>query len=233
MFEKNEIVKAVKNYFDVSYSSRFDVGLFSHEEKVLGNVSNISILDLMCGYGRVSTVLAMRKNYVFGVDFSYLAVRNGVDLAKIYNVYQNVDYVVADVVKPPLRASKKFNLGLCLGNSLNHIPEPHDRELVVKYLVSHSEKCIIIVVEVTWKHYILFLINLPKRIFRKISGKPATWLRFGDGYLKRKINGHEYKIFNHKFRKSELVKMLKKLKIQNFQILKDKSNKLFIVLINF
>ncbi len=87
-----------------------------------------SILDVGCGTGRYSNILAKKKDYVLGIDFSEKMInyaRENADLEKLGNLdfkvisYQNFEY------------NKNFDAVICMG-FFDYISDA--REVIIKIL---------------------------------------------------------------------------------------------------
>jgi len=83
-----------------------------------------SILDLACGYGRISFPLLSLRYNVSGIDISPNLINDAKKMAKEENV--NVDFKVGDMRELPY-SSESFDKVICLWSSFNHLLTEEDQ----------------------------------------------------------------------------------------------------------
>lgn len=88
-----------------------------------------TVLDLACGTGNVSELLAARGYKVVGVDISPQMV----EVAR--SKKSQVEYFVQDIAE--LDLSRQFDLALCLFDSLNYITDPEKAACALKRVGQH------------------------------------------------------------------------------------------------
>lgn len=89
--------------------------------KLLKNKPAPRILDLACGTGRHAIALAQRGYAVIGLDSSSQMIATAKQHAKHNKV--NVQFLLADMSRVTSVVEGKFDLILCLGNSLALLPD--------------------------------------------------------------------------------------------------------------
>ena len=72
---------------------------YIYSVKSLGKVKGMNILDLGCGNGYLSVILAKRGANVFGIDISSEAINSAKKMAKINQVENNIQFKVASAYK--------------------------------------------------------------------------------------------------------------------------------------
>jgi len=82
------------------------------------------ILDLACGYGRVSIPLAAAGHSVTGIDLSPVLIKEARQSVRKKKLKINFD--IGDMRQLPYK-NESFDAVLCLWNSLNHILAPKDQ----------------------------------------------------------------------------------------------------------
>ena len=70
-----------------------------------------SILDVGCGTGRYSNILAKKKNYVLGIDFSEKMINYARENAKLENL-NNIDFKV--ISYQDFEYNKNFDAVICM-----------------------------------------------------------------------------------------------------------------------
>ncbi len=93
------------------------------------NYRPLTVLDLACGTGNVSELLAQRGYKVVGVDISPAMV----EVARSKG--GQVDYIVQDIAD--LDLGKQFELAVCLFDSLNYITDPERAAQALKRIAEH------------------------------------------------------------------------------------------------
>ncbi len=78
--------------------------------KILGKIKNKKIIDLGCGDGYYSRILAKKGAKVIGVDFSYQSIK----LAKFQEEKENlgIDYYKSDISKLNFLKNSSFDIAL-------------------------------------------------------------------------------------------------------------------------
>lgn len=83
-----------------------------------------SVLDLACGYGRITFALKNRGYNVRGIDISPNLIRDAKEKAKKYRL--DIEFKVGDMRNLPY-PSEEFNKVICLWSSFNHILNKKDQ----------------------------------------------------------------------------------------------------------
>ncbi len=84
--------------------------------KTLGDRQSARVLDLACGSGRHAIALAEQGHEVIGVDKSTTMINEAKSLAK--GLDNPPEFIVANILDISPMTTGKFDLALCLGNSL-------------------------------------------------------------------------------------------------------------------
>ena len=113
----NEIY--LKNYQTLYYQKKLNE-IFRHLPK---NLKNKKILDLGCGGGFMSILMAKKGAKVVGVDNSKPGIKSAKYYAKISKVEKNCKFYVSDVTN--FKKEKDFDLVLCK-DIIEHIPKDID-----------------------------------------------------------------------------------------------------------
>jgi SAM-dependent methyltransferase len=97
--------------------------------KSLPQVGSARILDIACGSGRHSIAFAKNSHAVTGFDNSQSMIDAAGKLAKKRGV--SVDFFKADMLDFTRKVDARFNLAICLGNSLALLPSLKDVAQVI------------------------------------------------------------------------------------------------------
>lgn len=92
--------------------------LWQHIRKVMGNISGKSILDLGCGFGYESVLLAQDDARVTGIDLSYQSISKARELARRMGVI--VDFRVGNI--DYVEFESRFDIIFCKA-ILHHVPD--------------------------------------------------------------------------------------------------------------
>lgn len=109
---------------------------------------NSLILDLCCGIGRHSAILAEEGFKVVGVDISPEFIAYAKDMAVERNVSKNVEFRVGDMreIRDVLKDHKgKFNAVINLYTSLGYYDEETDRDILEQLLELTASKGILVI----------------------------------------------------------------------------------------
>ena len=87
------------------------------------------ILDLACGYGRITIPLAKKGFKIGGIDLASNLIKKGKSEAKRNNLY--IKFKVGDMRKLPYK-NESFDKILCLWSSFNHLLTENDQIRVLK-----------------------------------------------------------------------------------------------------
>jgi SAM-dependent methyltransferase len=93
-----------------------------------------TVLDLACGTGNVSEILANRGYTVWGVDISSHMIQAAMEKAKRCRL--PIHYEVQDASSLSL-SNTNFDLCVCLFDSLNYILDPHNLALTFQNVYDH------------------------------------------------------------------------------------------------
>jgi len=86
------------------------------------------ILDLACGYGRVTFMLAKIGFYIEGIDISSNLIKEARQEAK--KLRYNIDFKIGDMRKLPYK-DESFDKVLCLWSSFNHLLTENDHLMAI------------------------------------------------------------------------------------------------------
>jgi SAM-dependent methyltransferase len=138
------------------------------------------ILDLCCGIGRHSIILAENGFKVVGVDISPEYIARANDLAKSRNVSKNVEFIVGDmreIVKVLTDFRGKFNAVINLVTSIGYYDEETDKA-VLMHLLELAATNSLLIIDITNRDWIIshFLAeatndegdNIIKKVERKL-----------------------------------------------------------------
>ncbi|MDO8669616.1 MAG: methyltransferase domain-containing protein [Candidatus Buchananbacteria bacterium] len=157
------------------------------------------IVDLGCGSGRLSELIAKDQNYL-GLD-------NSSNLIKIaqnnYSNRKNINFQVQDIINLKL-PENKFDLALIVA-VLHHIPTKKLRSEILQNVRKSltSDGLIIITAWNLWqKDYRRYLLNY------KLKLAKYKLLSLNDAFIPWKISGRSEMRYVHSFSKSELKNLL-------------------------
>ena len=124
--------------------------------KQLGNIKNKKIVDIACGGGRISVLLAKKGAKVSGVDITMEMLEYAEKLARKKNCLKNLELINANAWDTKL-PSKHFDKTLLLG-ILEHLPD-HQKKLTIKEAVRLTKKNGSILIVINNKQSILLNMN--------------------------------------------------------------------------
>lgn len=214
-----ELKKITKKYYE-DLDHKKSIKLNSVEERVFENFKEgEKVLDVCCGFGRTSVILAEKNLSVVGVDLVLKLIQSG---RKNIPAKNKVDFIVGDASQLPFK-DRIFDHVICLGRSLDILPSPSQREKTVLEIARVLKKEGSLFIQTAnmrnfgkygldWaKHVFLFISRLPKRIWRRLRGKSCVGLYLGDCFYKP---GTSSKNFAHVFLRRELKTYLDKTKLE-------------------
>jgi len=106
---RNEYNKIARQYADAKGRVSAQHSIYPTFRKVVGDISGLRALDLACGEGYTSRILAEQgARKVYGVDISEAQIE--IAREKEAELKQGIDYIVADASKPEIRKIGKFDL---------------------------------------------------------------------------------------------------------------------------
>lgn len=106
---------------------------YTHELLSLHDFKPQSVLDIACGTGTVSLMLAARGYEVVGIDSSEPMIEQA--LRKAGSQGADVEFFVQDAARLSLDA--RFDLAICLFDSLNYITDPQNLASAISAAFSH------------------------------------------------------------------------------------------------
>ena len=115
------------------------------------------ILDLCCGIGRHSVVLAERGFKVVGVDFAPVFIAHAKEMAAERNVSENVEFRVGDMreIREVLKDyDEKFNAVINLTTSIGYYDEATDGDVLMQLLGLTASNGIL-VIDITNRDWII------------------------------------------------------------------------------
>ena len=159
------------------------------------------VLDLACGYGRLTIPLAQARNNIEGVDLVPSLIKKAKELAKQGNI--KIKFKVGDMRDLPYK-DELFDAIICMWSSFNHLLTQEDQIKALKEIVRLLRKKGIAIIDLPY--------------FRRPTTKLQRLGEFLDGahLFKRKFNGIETTLFLHS--KQSLEKVLKVAKIGTYNI---------------
>jgi ubiquinone/menaquinone biosynthesis C-methylase UbiE len=172
--------------------SRFLMNHLSKDQK---------ILDLACGYGRLTIPLAKMGYTIEGIDLVPSHIKKALELAQKENL--KISFRVDDMCALPY-ARESFDAIICMWSSFNHLLTQKDQALSLKEIVRVLRK------------NGMAIIDLP--YFRKPTNTLQKLGKFLDNahLFKRKFNNAETILFLHS--RQSLEKALKTARITNYKI---------------
>jgi ubiquinone/menaquinone biosynthesis C-methylase UbiE len=177
------------------------------------------ILDLGCGYGRITIPLQNKGYNVYGVDIS----KNLLEYAKKRSNYSNI-FKVGSIHKLPYK-SNSFDKIICLWSVWNEVLSNHKKCLDEMHRVLKKDGLIVIDIinsDTLFMKLVLFI----SRFFYKIKN-PHIWT------TNIKHNNKYYIVQYFLYNRKYLISLLKKSKFSNFYFRKHNicgRNRLFVVL---
>jgi len=127
-----------------------------------GNLSNKTVLDVGCGSGRLSLLLAKEDAKVTGIDYS----PNMITLAKKYQNQQNlnsIEFICCDFPKE-VPTQKKYDISIAIG-VLDYIKNPLD---FLKKMASLTNNKMIISYPIKYSYN-----SLPRKLWLKSKNCPV------------------------------------------------------------
>ncbi|MCX8053764.1 MAG: class I SAM-dependent methyltransferase, partial [Armatimonadetes bacterium] len=125
---------------------------------------DLQVLDLACGTGNVSEILASRGFRVVGVDIS----PEMIEVARTKK--GGVEYYVQDLAE--LSLDRVFDLAVCLFDSLNYIIDPNRAALAIKRIGQHLVSGGVFIFDVNT------IYALSHRFFDQASLAPGIYPRY-------------------------------------------------------
>jgi len=125
------------NWLKSKVSDDFTTDTHLYIENIISSMSfggGLRILDMCCGYGRVSIPLSKRGHFVVGFDVSETLLKSA-ESAKRKELLNNVMFVRADMLKLPFR-EKTFDIVLCMWASFNFVAHIEDQLNVINELAA-------------------------------------------------------------------------------------------------
>ena len=127
-----------------------------------GNLSNKTVLDVGCGAGRLSFLLANEDAKVTGIDYS----PNMITLAKKYQIQKNqpnIEFICCDFPKefPP---EKKYDISIAIG-VLDYIQNPQE---FLKKMASLTNNKMIVSYPLKYSYN-----SFPRKLWLKSKGCPV------------------------------------------------------------
>ncbi len=114
----------------------FKVNNIEIAKSILKNISlhkNARIADLGCGPGWLLNELAeLNPDFqLFGFDIS----KESIEFANSHfkSIHPQINFKVSDWLKVKEMISEKFDLVICVGNSLTHFPEEMQKDILMKF----------------------------------------------------------------------------------------------------
>ncbi|MHA1267277.1 MAG: class I SAM-dependent methyltransferase [Candidatus Helarchaeota archaeon] len=170
------------------------------------------LLDIGCGNGRHSILLAEGNDQVIGVDFAVNLLKIAVEKCKSQGI-QNASFVLADTSALPFKTNTFSNVIYL--STLHHIPTQEIRVESLKDLkriLKTQGICLISVWRRWQKRFFWYFFKqfFIIQFFKLKIIKLKRALEFGDIEISWKMQeGNEIQRFYHLFSKRELVKLLK------------------------
>jgi len=223
--KNNGIQKIIDNYFSsnkvISHYSRprLHIGeriLFKKYLKGTGR-----ILDLFCGAGRISFVLAKRGFKVVGVDSNRKMIEKAKELQRKNKI--RIKFICEDA--SAINFSNRFDYVLVMENSLELVPSKYKREIIMKKIYKALKKDGLFI---TSFHSCF----LPKKMFLRLMHQNIKncinklfineySLEFNDIFIVKKKIGK--KIFFHIFTPFEIKKLIKRAGFSLYESFSSKS----------
>ncbi len=96
------------------------------------------VLDVPCGTGYGSALLAQKSKFVYGIDNSDIAIKRAKELFK----KENTEYIIADMYKMSFLRDKSINLIISF-EGIEHISNPQQFLLEAKRILKDNGKLVI------------------------------------------------------------------------------------------
>jgi len=160
------------------------------------------ILDLACGYGRLTIPLAKSGYNIEGIDLAPNFIKDAKAQAKEKKL--NINFKVGNMLKLPYK-NESFDAVICMWSSFNHLLTLEDQT-----------KCLNEILRILRKEGSA-IIDMPS--YKKPTNKQITLKQFfgeDNRLCKSEIDGHSFVDYIHD--RISLKKALQKSKIKNSQI---------------
>jgi ubiquinone biosynthesis O-methyltransferase len=150
--------------------------------------SNSKILDIGCGEGNVSLLLAKKNNNVTGIDISSEAISIARKKAKMLNLEKKANFFIQDAHR--LKSTGKFDIAICI-EVLEHVK---DDNKVIKNIYRKLKKTGTLIVTVPSKNASLYKLKSVKAYDQKIG----HLRRYSARSLSNKLKKNNFKVLKVK-----------------------------------
>lgn len=225
----------LKTYVDIITNQRTEKEVRFILKFIRENFKNkkIKILDLACGYGRHSILLAKKGYFITGIDYSDFFLKLAREEVGKFNL-KNVEFLKQDIRK--IKFKNEFDLVISMFTSFGYFDDESDNFLVLKNVYQSLRKggFFILDLENYLRWFDLFLSNgklIKNFIYYTITKKQSNNLKvkteFLLDYYKMRIiirrswsEDKEKKSYEGSFRIYSLGEILFYLRLLNFEVKK-------------
>jgi SAM-dependent methyltransferase len=136
---KPGLQKQVQNYYeelapllDLTLTGRGDGEFWRRTAR---KYSRRQVLELGCGFGRITRIFSGYASYIVGIDLSHVMLERAV---KKYSSTPNIDYIQADIRR--LKLARQFDLIVASDDPFAHLVHDTDRSQVLELVFSHLQQ---------------------------------------------------------------------------------------------
>jgi len=171
--------------------------------RLLGDVSERSVLDVGCGNGRHVVELAKKASVVVGVDLSKRLIKIAKGRIKRLGLAHRAMLVVSDALFLPFRRAS-FDVVVCIA-VVHHIPTKGLRHKAVNEMAEAMRSGGLCLITAWYRWQVRLLLSVIKGILTRLTG---STFELGDAYVPWRSRSAVYKRFYHLFTLREMRDLL-------------------------
>ena len=180
------------DFYDLNNFLKGKSSLHNIELKLLGNISNKSILHLQCHFGQDTISLGRLGASVIGVDLSDNAINKAKSLSDQTNT--KVSFICCDIYDLPQHLDKQFDIVFISYGAIGWLPDLNKWGQIISRFLKSNGKLILVEFHPV---FVMFENYFEKVDYSYFNRGPVIYTDSGTYADKNAIINQEYVLWNH------------------------------------